>query len=93
MNDTNTTDNFHFFAASCITWAATNDTRDLRALLKLMDSEPYEYNLWLVPLPTPSTYEIEFWQPKVDGVMHLGTFVPAKRKTLDAKRKKLNARR
>lgn len=86
MNDTNTTDNFHFFASSCVTWAATTDTRDLRALLKLMDSEPYIYNLFLVPLPNGATYEIEFWQPKVEGVMHLGTFEPAKRKKLNAKR-------
>jgi hypothetical protein len=77
MNDTtNTThtNDFHFFAASFATWATTNDKRDLQALIKLMDREGYTYNLYLVPLHHAENYSINFYQPQVEGTMHLGTF-------------------
>jgi hypothetical protein len=66
--------NHHFFAASAATYALTNDERDLQALLKLMDKERLAYNLYLVPVPHDTAYEINWYQPQVEGTMHLGTF-------------------
>lgn len=64
----------HFFAASVATWATTNDERTLQDLIKLMDKERLPYNLWLVPVPHDTDYNIEWFAPSVEGVMHLGTF-------------------
>ena len=64
----------HFFAASSATWATTNDKRDLQQLLKLMDKERVAYNLYLVPCKHDVEYEINWFQPQVEGTMHLGTF-------------------
>ena len=64
----------HFFAASAATWATTNDGRDLQSLLKLMDKEKLTYNLYLVPCKHDTEYEINWFQPQVEGTMHLGTF-------------------
>ena len=63
--------NQHFFAASTFTWAHTNPDRNLRDLIKLMDEEGHGYNLFLVPLPYDAGYEINFYQPQVDGTQWL----------------------
>lgn len=64
----------HFFAASALDWATTTPDRDLQALLKLMDKQRNTYNLYLVPTPHDTPYEINFYQPQVEGTMHLDTF-------------------
>jgi hypothetical protein len=64
----------HFFAASAATWATTNDERNLQQLLKLMDREKLAYNLYLVPVSHDTDYDINWFQPQVEGTQHLGTF-------------------
>ena len=64
----------HFFAASVFTWAQTTPTRDLPALIRLMEQEGAGYNLFLVPLPHDAEYEINFFQPQVEGTQWLGFF-------------------
>ena len=71
---------FHFFAASFCTWANTNDTRDLPALIDLMNAEGYPYNLFMVPVHHAVPYEINFYQPQVEGTIHIGTFEPKKKR-------------
>jgi len=66
--------NSHFYASSVAQWATTNDTRDLRALLKLMDKDGYGYNLFLVPVKHSEAYEINRYQPQVEGTQWLGYF-------------------
>ena len=66
--------NHHFYASSVAQWATTTDKRDLRQLLKLMDKDGYSYNLFLVPIPHDSQYEIKFYQPQVEGTQWLGFF-------------------
>ena len=39
-----------------------------------MDKEKFTYNLYLVPVPHNTEYEIRWFQPQVEGTQHLGTF-------------------
>lgn len=71
---------FHFFAASTRTWANTYATRDLPALIDLMNAEGYTYNLFMVPVHHGVPYGISFYQPQVEGTIHLGTFEPKKKR-------------
>jgi len=64
----------HFYASSVADWATTNDTRDLRALLKIMDKFGYSYNLFFVPVAHTANYEIKAYQPQVEGAQWLGHF-------------------
>lgn len=73
-------DNLHFFASSAFTWATTSPTRSLHQLVKLMDKEKMGYNLWLIPHPHDTPYEIEFYQPKIDGAQWVGYMEPTTRK-------------
>ena len=73
-------DTFHFYAASVAQWATTNSERDLRQLIKLMDSDGHQYNLFLVPVSYDTNYEIKWFQPQVEGSQWLGHFVPKKGK-------------
>jgi len=66
--------NTHFFAASTFTWAQTTPTRDLPALIRLMEKDKHGFNLFLVPLPHDAEYSINFYQPQVDGTQWLGYF-------------------
>lgn len=70
----------HFFAASVMQWATTNETRDLPALLDLMNKDGCSYNLFSVPVPHTTEYEIMMYQPQVEGVEYLGTFTVPKKK-------------
>ena len=79
MNE-NMPENTHFYASSVADWVTTNDTRDLRELLKMMDKFGYPYNLFLVPLPHTANYEIKMYQPQVEGAQWLGFFETTKGK-------------
>ena len=70
----------HFFAASVSQWATTNETRDLPALLDLMNEDGYTYNLFSVPVSHTTEYEINMFQPQVPGTEWLGTFTVPKKK-------------
>ena len=69
----------HFFAASATTWATTNDERNLQQLLKLMDREKLAYNLYLVPVSHDTDYDINWFQPQVEGTQWLGYFKGGKK--------------
>jgi hypothetical protein len=71
---------FHFYAASVATWATTTETRDLPALLELMNEDGYTYNLFSVPVPHTTEYDINMFQPQVPGTEWLGTFTVPKKK-------------
>jgi len=64
----------HFFASSVAQWATTNDKRDLRQLLKLMDKDGYPYNLFLVPGSHEALYDIKMYQPQVADAQWLGFY-------------------
>lgn len=65
---------FHFYASSVAMWATTNDERDLRQLLKLMDKDGYPYNLFIVPVHHDEDYKIRMYQPQVEGTQWIGHF-------------------
>jgi hypothetical protein len=69
----------HFFAASVAQWATTTETRDLPALLDLMNKGRHSYNLFSVPVPHTTEYEINMFQPQVPGTEWLGTFTVPKK--------------
>ena len=64
----------HFFAASPFDWATTTDTRDLPALIRLMEKFGHGFNLFLVPLSHEDEYTVNFYQPQVEGTQWLGYF-------------------
>lgn len=70
----------HFYASSVAQWATTDETRDLPALIELMDKDGYPYNLFLVPGKHTDEYEIKMYQPQVKGAEWLGTFTLPKKK-------------
>ena len=73
-------ENQHFYASSVAQWATTNETRDLPALLDLMNKDGYTYNLFSVPVPHDDAYEIKMYCPQVEGAEWLGTFTLPKKK-------------
>ena len=75
-----TENHYHFYASSAAQWATTTDERDLRQLLKLMDKDGYDYNLFLVPGKHTDDYEIKMYQPMVKDTQWLGTFTLPKKK-------------
>jgi len=64
----------HFFAASAFDWAQTTPTRDLREVMHIMEKYGNSYNLYLVPVPHDTNYDINMYQPQVEGTQWLGYF-------------------
>lgn len=67
---------FHFYASSIAEWRVDVD---LKKLVKFMENEPYAYNLFYIPLPVESPYEIKYYAPQVTGAIFLGQYQKAKR--------------
>ena len=70
----NTPTHHHFFASSVASWGTTTPDRTLPELIKHMESDGYPYNLFLVPVPWDTEYEIRMYQPQVEGTEWLGFF-------------------
>ena len=66
----------HFFASSAGSWMKTGPDRYLKSLLLAMDRYGLSYNLYFVPLPFDTEYEISGYVPRVDGAAWVGSFAP-----------------
>lgn len=64
----------HFFASSAFDWCASTPTRDLREVIAIMEKYNHSYNLYLVPVSHDTDYEINWFQPQVEGTQWLGYF-------------------
>ena len=71
----------HFFASSVAMWITTAPERTLKELLAHMEKEGLPFNLFHVPVPYDADYEINWFQPQVEGTLYIGFFEPAKKET------------
>ena len=55
---------FHFLLASVFRWHASED---LHEAMKYMDKQKETYWVWYVPGESTARYEINFYQPQVEG--------------------------
>jgi len=55
---------FHFLLTSLRRW---HTSEDLHAAMKYMDMQKETYWVWYVPGPESARYEINFYQPQVEG--------------------------
>ncbi|NBQ17181.1 hypothetical protein EBU24_02605 [bacterium] len=62
---------FHFFASSFAEWRADED---VRVVIKYMEKQKIPYNLWMIPLDNQTGYEINYYQPQVEGAVYLGHY-------------------
>jgi len=60
----------HYFASSIASWFVHSD---LYKVMQYMEKEKYQYNVFWVPLHEDADYEIEYYQPQVDGIVHIFT--------------------
>ena len=70
----------HFFASSVATWMTTTPSRSLRSMIRLMEQEGNTFNLFFVPAPYDADYEINMYQPQVEGAVWLGSFTKGESK-------------
>jgi hypothetical protein len=67
---------FHFLLVNPFEWRSGTD---LPALIKKMDKD-YTYWIWYVPGDEKTQYEINFYQPQVEGSFVLAEVNPAEKK-------------
>tara|TARA_R100001440_G_C2467674_1_gene111081 strand:+ start:342 stop:641 length:300 start_codon:yes stop_codon:yes gene_type:complete len=60
----------HYFASSIYQWITDND---LYKVMRHMEKGKAPYNVFWVPLDEEEPYEIEYYQPQVDGIVHIFT--------------------
>jgi hypothetical protein len=62
---------FHFFASSIGTWMVGENLDDLVAKMK---RDGLAFNVFYVPVPKDSGYEIRMYAPKVEGAVFIGYY-------------------
>lgn len=75
----------HFLVCNVFQWHAT---RDLPGAIKAFDKEKQTYWIWYVPTDKDAAYEIEFYQPQVEGSILLQEVNYWKGKRTDARQHK-----
>lgn len=80
---------YHWFTSSALHWRAHNSLREVIRRQESADLRgsgglrPACYNIWRVPGDASESYDIEYYQPKVDGAELIETVEypkPRKRK-------------
>ena len=66
----------HFYASSFCTWKTSEDIREV---IKHMESEGNNYNLWYVPVSDEANYQIKYYAPQVQGAFLIGQYEPKKK--------------
>lgn len=69
---------FHFLLINVWGWQSGVD---LHALMKAMDKMRSTYWVWYVPGDEATTYEINFYQPQVEGSFLLAEVNPKRKST------------
>jgi len=69
----------HFFVCDACTWITdANIEKAIKRLRKERNAarhnKPKSYNVFVVPLPETTSYDIDMYQPQVDGTQYLGNF-------------------
>lgn len=69
---------FHYLLVSVFEWRSGTD---LHALMKEMDKQRSTYWVWYVPGDEATAYEINFYQPQVEGSFLLAEVNPKRKST------------
>lgn len=69
---------FHYFCSSMATWVTDTDVNKALRTMKREDTRGYHImkgcNVFYVPLPKSANYDINYYQPQVEGVKFLGYY-------------------
>ena len=71
MPNTNEPQQFHFYASTVASWVTD---ADVTKVINKIKRNKLPYNLFYVPLPPNAGYDIEYYQPVVEGLIFLGTY-------------------
>ena len=71
-------DNFHFYASNAGEWLCSQDLewliKEMKKRSKLRDGTKLHFWVFYIPKPIESTYEINRYQPQVEGAIFLGEY-------------------
>ena len=65
------TNEFHYFVTSPFYHRSGTN---LPEMIDWFHKKQDPFTIWLVPLPNDADYEINFWQPQVEGTQYLGSW-------------------
>lgn len=65
---------YHYFVSSPREWRTGEDIEKLVRQMKRENRFFNGCNCWIVPLPEKSSYKVESYAPKVDGVKYIGYY-------------------
>jgi hypothetical protein len=66
------TQQFHFFASNVFEWKTGTDLMEVLEWFATQKNHPF--NVWYIPKPNGSAYEIKQYSPQARGAKHLGTY-------------------
>ena len=62
---------FHIYGQNAYEYYCNEDIQEV---IKWFEKQKMVYYLWYVPVPKDASYQIDFYQPQVEGAKYLGSF-------------------
>ena len=70
---------FHFYGSNWMEWKTSTNLQEVIDHFRTKENAKHNFVVWYVPLPTSSTYQIEWYEPQVEGRIYLGSYNKKKR--------------
>ena len=70
---------FHFYSSNWMEWKTSTNLQEVIDHFRTKENAKHNFVVWYVPLPTSSTYQIEWYEPQVEGRIFLGSYNKKKR--------------
>jgi len=70
---------FHFYGSNWMEWKTSTNLQEVIDHFRTKENAKHNFVVWYVPLPTSSTYQIEWYEPQVEGRIFLGSYNKKKR--------------
>jgi len=70
---------FHFYGSNWMEWKTSTNLQEVIDHFRTKENAKHNFVVWYVPLPASSTYQIEWYEPQVEGRIYLGSYNKKKR--------------
>ena len=65
---------FHFYGSNLMEWKTSTNLQEVIDHFRTKENAKHNFAVWYVPLADNVEYEINWYEPQVDGRIYLGSY-------------------
>ena len=65
---------FHFYGSNFMGWKTSTNLQEVINHFRTKENAKHNFAMWYVPLADNVEYEINWYEPQVDGCIYLGSY-------------------